>query len=79
MCFLCLVVALSVVGWWHEAGAVFVVASFPDRDDFFDRDVAILTAIVAKMQHTCLYLEYVSSKTRCTAAVKIDFLADEFR
>ena len=76
---MCLFVALLIVGWWHETGAVLVVAGFPDRYDLFDRDVAILTIIVAQMKYTCLYLKHVTAKARRTAAVKIDFFADEFR
>jgi len=64
---------------WHEAGAVFVGARFPDGDDLVDGDIALLAIVVAKMQDAHFHFEYVSTQTRAGAAENIDLLADQFR
>lgn len=52
MAFLCLLIV------WRrdEAGAVVVVTCFPDYDDLVDRDITILSFVIAQVQHTRFYL-----------------------
>ena len=74
MCFLWLLIVL-----WHEAGAVFVVACFPDHDDLVDRDVALFAVVVAQMQDAHFHLEHLAAQAGSGATVDINSLADEFR
>ena len=58
---------------------MFVVARFPDDDDFVDGDVALLAVVVAQMQDAHFYLEHFTSEARSGAAEDIDLLADQSR
>ena len=64
---------------WHEAGAVFVVARFPDHDDLVYGDIAVFAVVVAQMQDARFYLENFTTQTRSGAAENINLLADQFR
>jgi len=64
---------------WHEAGAVFVVAGFPDNDDLVDGDIAVFAVVVAQMQDTHFHLEDFTSQARSGAAEDINLLPDQFR
>jgi hypothetical protein len=70
---------LLIIGGWHEAGAVFVVARFPDDDDLVDRDVARFAFVVTQMQDAHFHLEDFTTQARTGAAVDINLLADQFR
>ena len=72
-------VALLCVVLWHEAGAVFVVARFPDDDDFVDGDIALFAVVIAQMQDAHLYLENFTTQARSGAAENINLLADQLR
>jgi hypothetical protein len=78
LCALCAFLWLLIV-LWHEAGAVFVIAGFPDDDDLVDGDVALFAIVVAKMQDAHFYFENFTTETRPGAAENIDLLADQLR
>ena len=63
---------------WHEAGTVFVIARFPDDDDFVHRNVAVFAVVITQMQDTHFYLEDFTTQARSGAAEDIDFSADQF-
>ena len=54
-----------------------VVAGFPDGDDLIDRDVAVLSVIVAQVQHARFHFQHVTTHARRAAAVNVDLLPDE--
>ena len=72
-------VALLCVVLWHEAGAVFVVACFPDDDDFVDGDIALFAVVIAQMQDAHFYLQNFTTEARSGAAENINLLADQLR
>jgi len=76
LCLLCFLWLLSV---WRrdEAGAMVVIACFPDYDDLVDRDVAVLPVIIAQVQHARFHLQHVTAQTRRTTAVNVDLLPDK--
>ena len=50
------------IGRGHEAGAMVIVASFPDNDYFVDRDVTTLPVSITQMQNTTFNLDYVTTQ-----------------
>ena len=77
MCFFAFLWLLIVL--WHEAGAVFVVARFPDNDDLVDGNIALFAIVVAQMQDAHFHLEDFTTQARSGAAVDINLLADQSR
>lgn len=68
---------LFIIWRRDEAGFMGVVARFPDGDDLIDRDVAVLSVIIAQVQHAGFNFQHVTTHARCTAAVNVDLLPDE--
>jgi hypothetical protein len=54
-----------------------IVACFPDCDDLVDRDVAVLSVIIAQVQHARFNFQHFTTHARRAAAVNVDLLPDE--
>jgi len=70
--------------WWllivyrrKEAGAVTIVACFPDHDDLVHRDVAVLPVVIAQVQHARFHFQHFTTQTRRATTVDIDLLPDK--
>jgi hypothetical protein len=60
-----------------EACFMGVVAGFPDGDDLVDRDVAVISFIIAQVQHAGFHFQHFTAHARRAAAVNVDLLPDE--
>ena len=54
-----------------------IVARFPDDDDLVYRDVAVLSFIIAQVQHARFNLQHLTTHTRRTIAIDVDLLPDK--
>ena len=68
---------LLIVWSGDKAGAVVIVACFPDHNDLVDRDVAILSVVIPQVQHARFYFQHLTTQARRAAAVDVDLLPDK--
>ena len=61
----------------NETRGVIIVTCFPDYDDLVDRDVAVLSFIIAQVQHAGFHLQYFTTHARRATAVNVELLPDE--
>ena len=77
MCFLCLLWLLLSVWRRDEAGSMVIVACFPNGDDLVDRDVAVLSVIIAQVQHARFHFQHFTTHARRATAINVKLLPDE--